>query len=55
MWAYCNSYNSPTSSKLFKHQVEFVLLFKELHQFQDVPSEKKKKSLNLTETDISSK
>lgn len=34
--------NSLTSSELFKHQVEFVFLFKELHQLQDVTSEKKK-------------
>lgn len=43
MPASCSSYNSLTSSKLFKHQVEFVFLFKELHQLQDVTSEKKKK------------
>lgn len=34
---------SLTSSKLFKHQVELVFLFKELHQLQDVASEKKEK------------
>lgn len=33
-------YNSPTSSELFKHQVEFVFLLEELHQLQDVPAEK---------------
>ncbi len=37
--------NSLTSSELFKHQVEFVFLFKELHQLQDVASEKGKKAL----------
>lgn len=42
MQASCSSYNSPTSSKLLKHQVEFVFLFKELHQLQDVTTEKEK-------------
>lgn len=40
MQASCRSRYSLTSSKLFKHQVEFVFLFKELHQFQDVTIEK---------------
>lgn len=31
-----------TSSKLLKHQVEFVFLLKELHQFQDVTVERVK-------------
>lgn len=52
MQASCSSYNSLTSSKLFKHQVEFVLLFKELHQLQDVASEKEKKHHEPEVTDI---
>lgn len=32
-----------TSSKLFKHQVKFVFLFKELHQLQDVTADKEKR------------
>lgn len=42
----CSSYNSPTSSKLFKHQVEFVFLFKELHQLQDIASGKIKSTVS---------
>ena len=53
IWA--GTYNSNyllTSSKLFKHQVEFVFLFKELHQLKDITKkgEKGKKS-EAMETD----
>lgn len=41
----CRSHKSLTSSELFKHQVELVFLFKELHQLQDVTLEKGKQTL----------
>lgn len=39
-----------TSSQLLKHQVEFVFLLKELHQFQDVTVEGVKSEFAGTKT-----
>lgn len=38
-----------TSPELLKHQVEFVLLLEELHQFQDVTAEREKGELVRTQ------
>lgn len=44
----CDAAAALTSSELLKHQVEFVFLLKELHQFQDVAVEWVKSELGAT-------
>lgn len=41
----------PTSPELLKHQVEFVFLLEELHQFQDVTAERELVGIQMCSTE----